>query len=71
MLGLQVGARLTDKNAMVQVRPNDWFQLRPPQVAKPCTRKVLVLTQEEVICFNIEEALVDMLTCPPEERLGR
>ena len=28
-----------NKNAMVQVRPNDWFQLRPPQVATASYKK--------------------------------
>ena len=43
---------------MVQVRPNDWFQLRPPQVATASYKKGTGADtgRSEVLCFNRRSA---------------
>ena len=46
---------------MAQVSPNDWFQL----VATASYKKGA--GDDIVLCFNIEEALVEVLTHPSEE----
>ena len=53
--------REENKNAMAQVRPNDWFQL----VATASYKKGA--DDDIVLCFNIDEALVEVLTHPSEE----